>query len=390
MANYPTPGPSSATPGDDTDWVAALLDKEIADAISENGDGEGMDLDPNFDHASQHTLEIDSDSDSGNNNNDRRDHDNHRQDDHDDYEEGAGDHNGGYHSDSNHSDELNEHRSGSFVPDEDDLAFVPNEDDLDEDDLEEFPKAEWSEDMVQTPTMQQVGICVNTVAKVIICLACSSAIKPSELNQHLRRVHKPVSVTPSFGDELTSTYDLHENPFSSPPGSIITAIYGLDLVAGYFACDTCGRAYQSEKTAKEHLTKSKRCKNYRQRFAQTFQPTSGRMYFGVELNPMVDEPEDPLDPLLYFTTNFAEPLFSDIPILPPDASRDTNHFLNEEPWLDFVKGKTGRQLNDLVRVREPELRKVVRTCVDRYTLDAIKDLKEVDHEARATIGDYLG
>jgi len=351
------------------------------DMAVDDGAGEGSNLDRDLDRASQSTLDI-TDDNNGTGNDDEDNHlhpdeddrhlhpdeDDHRLDDDDDDDLHHGDDDGDYDG---------EDDGGSFVPDEDDPA--------------EIPKAEWSEDMVQTTAMQSLGICVNTVARVIVCLACSSVIKPSDLVRHLRRAHKPLSTTPEFCDELVNTYDLHEDPLSSRPGSIITAIYGLPLVSGYFSCNTCGSAYQAEKTARDHVAKSRECNGYERRFVQTYQPTSGRMYFGVNLNPVVDDvSEDPLDPLHYFKTTFTEPLFADIPITPPDSACDTNHFLTLEPWLDLVQGKTGRELNDFVRVREPELRKVVRVCVDRYVQTAVKDLKGVDNEARATIGDYLG
>ena len=391
--HYPTPGPSSA-PAEDSgpegaDWINTFLDDVSATANMAIDDeaGEVSDLDHDINIPSQSTLDVNDNNDDDNDNDDNNDNDDHQDNHPEDHhnedrfcyrdndeneDDGGDDHDERHGSEYQHDDD----GSGSFFEDEDDLVGTP--------------KAEWSEDMVQTVEMQQLGICVNTAAKVIVCLACSSVIKPSDLSRHLIRVHKPISTTSSFCDQLVETYGLHEDPLSSRPGTIITAIYGLDLVAGYFTCDTCGYGCREERTIKQHVARSQSCRTYRCRYAQTFQPSSGRMYFGVELSPVVDEPEDPLDPLHYFKTRFTEPLFSDIAITCPDSACDTNHFLTLEPWLDLVKGKTGRELNDLVRVREPELRKEVRVCVDRYAQAATKDLKDVDHEARVTIGDYLG
>lgn len=351
----------------------------------DDGASEGSDLDRDLDGVFQSTLDTTDNNNRNHDGDDRHDDD----DDEDHHHHDEDDHHHHHHDEDDYGGDDDDEDDRHHEDDDDDgvdLTFVPEEDDQ-----AEIPKAEWSEDMVQTTAMQSLGICVNTVVKVIVCLSCSSVIKPSDLSRHLRRAHKPLSTTAEFCDELINTYDLHEDPLTSRPGTIITAIYGLPLVAGYFTCDTCGSAYQVEKTIKDHVAKSQGCSAYRHRFVQTYQPTLGRMYFGVELNPVVDDvSEDPLDPLHYFKANFTEPLFADIPITPPDSACNTNHFLTLEPWLDLVKGKTGRELNDFVRIREPELRKVVRVCVDRYVQVAIKDLRGVDNEARAAIGDYLG
>lgn len=268
---------------------------------------------------------------------------------------------------------------------DDDGTYVPEE-------VVEVLKAQWSEATVQTPEMAELGICVDTTARVVVCLACSSVVKPSELAEHLKRLHPPISASTSLCERLAASHELHEDPLGSRPGAIITAIYGLDLVPDCFTCDTCGYASKSkkEKSMREHIRKSQGCKAFRQRYAQTFQPTSGRMYFGVDLNAAVDVDEDPLDAFHYLQTKFAPPPFRDIPITSPESSCDSNHFLTLEPWLTLIEGKTGAELNDFVREREPELREEVRICVERFAQTAGKGLGGVDDVVRVAMGDYLG
>ena len=281
--------------------------------------------------------------------------------------------------------------SGPYLEDKEDLVDDgSSEDEPAEDGPPKVQKAEWSEDMVQTPEMAQLGICVNNAAKVIVCLACSAVIKPSEFSRHLARTHPPISSTASFFEQLVDAYDLHEDPHSSRPGSIITAIYGLDLVPGYLTCDSCGYACKTPKRMQIHLGKSQGCEEFSPRLVQTFQPTARRMYFGVELHPVVEELGDPLDPFPYITKVYAPPSFADVPITSPESACDANHFLTIEPWLTLIEGKTGREINELVRERDPDLRKEVRLCVERYALTATEALNEAGHEAGVTIGDYVG
>ena len=358
---------------DDDQMDATLEDEEltVADVLMGDGAGEVWDLDPDFNSTSQTTLYIDDNDDQILSDKEDRDQ-------------------GDYHEDDGDQDDYYEDDQGDHADDDDD------EDDggppilVDEGEDGETLKAEWSEDMVQTREMEALGICVNTVAGVIVCLGCSSVVKPSDLTQHLSRVHKPIRPDPTLCDRLSETYDLHDDPLGSRPGAIIQAIFGLGVVTGFHTCDVCGYACKADWRIQRHVRESQDCETYSQRPVQTYQPSSGRMYFGVELRPAEDETDDPLDPLHYIKSKFAPPRFCDIPIMAPKSSRDANHFLNLEPWLSLVEGKTGAELNYLVRERDPELRQEVRECIDRYARAAMDELRATDNETRSAMGDYLG
>jgi len=253
----------------------------------------------------------------------------------------------------------------------------------------EIAKAVWTEEMVQTEEMAGLGICVNSTARVIVCLACSSAIKPSEIRQHLRKHQLLSSTTDTFFQDLIKTYDLIEDPVRARPGRIITAIYGLELFTGFFSCDTCGHAYKLEKKAKQHVSRTPSCDSYSRRYTQILRPSAKQGYFGVDLSSTTEPIEDPLDPLIYLEKKFAPPLFQQIPITCP-SPRDANHFLNLEHWNKHVEGRTGADLINVTREREPELRAEVRVAVERYARDAVKCLERVDNEFKKVIGDYLG
>ena len=290
-------------------------------------------------------------------------------------------------------DEWIEDASFDLGGDDDDEAYVESEDDggsCPPGDQTEVPKAEWSEDMVQTEDMSRIGICVNTAAKVLICLKCASVIKPSKLFQHISKVHPLMSTTTTLSQQLIDAYSLHPDPLGSRPGTLITAIYGLNMVDGYISCNTCGYACKTEKTMKRHTRESKDCCSFRKRYVQTFQSSSNRTYFGVIFKPTEDPPEDPLDPLIYLKKNFTPSPFKDIPISSAQNPRDANHFLNLEKWDQYVAGKTGAELVRVVRGRELEFRGVVRTCVERFADKVVAKLAKVDNEPRAAMADYIG
>jgi hypothetical protein len=141
---------------------------------------------------------------------------------------------------------------------------------------------------------------------------------------------------------------------------------------------------------KRHIRGSDGCETSQARCVQTFRPRSRRFYFGVEHASTVKPVEDPLDPVVYLKKKFAPPPFSTIPIKAIGNARDANHFLFTEKWDRYVEGRTGAEIVEAVRQREPELRGEVRFCVERFANDVAKKLGGVDHEPRAAMADYIG
>lgn len=251
------------------------------------------------------------------------------------------------------------------------------------------PNAQWSEDNIQTEGMSRFGICVNTAAKVVVCIACAEVIRPLDLPAHFSKTHPAISIPTTFCKMLVDTYGLPKDPLRSRPGRLITAIYGLDIVDGYLSCDTCGYACKTEDRIKNHIRTTQTCNSYRHSYVQAFRSRSKQMYFGVRLRDTVDSNEDPLDPVTYLKVKFPPPPLNQVPITCP-TPRDANHFLNCEHWHRHVEGKTGAEIHQVIREREPELRREVRVVVERYAKDAIHKLEKLDDEAKGAIGDYLG
>jgi hypothetical protein len=250
-------------------------------------------------------------------------------------------------------------------------------------------KARWSEDTVQTISMSRFGICINTAAKVVVCIACATVVKPLELPAHFSKTHSPMTIDNTFCQELVTTYDLIKDPLRSRPGRIITAIYGLDLVDDYLSCDNCGYASRTEIRMKSHISTSQQCNSYRPRYVQSFRSNADQMFFGVQLQRTLDATKDSLDPVAFLKSKYAPAPFNQVPIKNP-APCDTSNFLNHEHWHKHVEGRTPAEIQRAAREWEPKLRQEVRVVVERYASDAVKKLEKLDNEAKGAIGDYLG
>jgi len=239
--------------------------------------------------------------------------------------------------------------------------------------------------------MAQLGLCFNTAARVVVCIECALAVKPYELTGCFAKVHPPTSTTGGYAEELAKTYNLRPE-VDSRPGSIITAIFGLDLAAGYIACDTCGYGSGTGTATAKQIRGSKCCTPFQERIVQKFRPSSKRMYFGVNLEPgPTDDLEGPsLDPLAYLNEKFAPVVSRHLPIKSAKTPRDANHFLNIEKWDLYVKYVTGAEITRIVRGREPELRAEVRICVGRFAGQVVGKLAKVDHELGAAMRDCVG
>ena len=146
-----------------------------------------------------------------------------------------------------------------------------NDDDEDDEDYEldppgegnqtDVPKAEWSDEMEQTDEMVRYGLCVHVNVRVVICIECCSVIKPSDLHHHIVKTHS-MKATVSFCEDLQEKYHLQLDPYNVRPGSVINAIFGLDLTKGYITCDSCGYACGMEKAMRQHIKASDMCKTY--------------------------------------------------------------------------------------------------------------------------------
>ena len=244
--------------------------------------------------------------------------------------------------------------------------------------------------------MQQLGIVINVDHHVAICLTCSSAIVPNALHAHLRTAthnhgrefrqgQRLAFATKDFFERLVKRYKL-QDPHLQQPTSIVTAIYGLPVLQGFFYCSKCGYAAQTPTTLRAHRRQVCEGSQMLQGSCQTWFPKSGRQYFAVKTHR--HSSPDPLDPVTLIVKQFSMDPYKNIPIQTITHPRDMNIFLTYENWLDEVEGMTGEQIFDIAWNALPKLRQKVRAAVDQYTLELIKKLTSAGPAEQLAMGDY--
>jgi hypothetical protein len=244
-----------------------------------------------------------------------------------------------------------------------------------------------TEDTIQTDQMGKAGIIVNSALRVVICLGCRAVVKPAVIYEHVARGHS-LPVSRDFCQGLAKTHNLHKEP--TRPGKVIEAIFGLDITPDYWSCDNCGAAFQTEVSVARHHRENLDCHSatHTQRLAQSYAPTSNRMFFGVTLPATPPSLLGP-NPVSLVKNAYSPTPFQELPIQ-AIGFRDANHFLTIEKWSDYVAGMTGEGIHAIVRESEPELRVLVKKIVLAYAKEAVGDLGSAENAVKVAIGDYNG
>ena len=248
-------------------------------------------------------------------------------------------------------------------------------------------EAPLTEDTIQTDQMEKAGIIVNSALRIVICLGCRAVVKPAAIYGHVGRDHS-LPVRRNFCQGLTATYNLHKEP--TRPGKVIDAIYGLDIIPDYWSCDNCGAAFQTDASMSRHHRDVLDCRpaTHTKRPAQSYFPSSNRLFFGVTLPAPPPSHFGP-NPVSLIKNAYLPTPFEALPIQ-AIGFRDATHFLTIEKWTDHVAGMTGEGIYAIVREREPELRVLVRKVVLAYAREAVADLGGADNSVKVAIGDYNG
>ena len=244
-----------------------------------------------------------------------------------------------------------------------------------------------TEDTIQTEDMKKAGIIINTAVRVVICLGCHVAVRPASIYNHVARIHS-LPITSRFCEALVKNYKLHKE--LGRPGKVIDAIYGLDVFPDYLCCDNCGAAFQTDFSIGRHIREVADCHSATstKRSAQSYNPGSNRMFFGVALPAPPPSDLSP-DPVSLIKNSFTPTPFRAMPIQ-ASGFRDANHFLSIEKWAEHVEGMTGEEIHFIVREREPELRELVKDVVLGYSKAAVEALGNEEHSVKVAIGDYNG
>jgi orsellinic acid/F9775 biosynthesis protein OrsD len=122
--------------------------------------------------------------------------------------------------------------------------------------------AMWSDprDCTDADGLAELGLLVNTQAKIIICSACGYAVGADHLAAHMRAHHKGLARLPEgFGHQLVEKYGVKRLPerpavHDGEPG---TAIGGLPIYPG-FRCATCAYFCRGKASMLAHIRRSHR------------------------------------------------------------------------------------------------------------------------------------
>lgn len=118
-------------------------------------------------------------------------------------------------------------------------------------------------------------------------------------------------------------------------------------------------------------------------------PTSGRLYFGVELAG-ISPTEDFFDPVTYLEAKYNHTPFLDRPIMTPTCPRDSSRFLQLEKSGGFVDGETRAEIHAVVRGPEPELMEPVKACVELHAERLATELQGEGTPAQVELEVYSG
>ncbi|KAF7768400.1 hypothetical protein Agabi119p4_7643 [Agaricus bisporus var. burnettii] len=110
--------------------------------------------------------------------------------------------------------------------------------------------------IIQTPLLKELGLVVNTLHSIVICLACKGIINPFDIRHHFFEHHKTFKTRLTLQHEFQSqVIDRYPSLTDEPihPCQAVDPIYGLaDPVGGYTECSTCHHCYASGRSFKAH------------------------------------------------------------------------------------------------------------------------------------------
>lgn len=197
---------------------------------------------------------------------------------------------------------------------------------------------------VMSGNLEKWGIVINTVHRVVICLACKRCIPRKEVASHLKH-HRICGVTEALVSHTLDPYKLL-SPTGSlvpdvPPGNADTlAIYGLDVIQNAHFCVVCKRGFASQKSLNaNHFSKPEvACSNV-ERISmccagQTFFNSNRRYVFPVTVPAVTHSPSanTPFSLFLKGMPKVAAPEY----IVPPANDRTVSPYLSRLNWLPFV------------------------------------------------------
>jgi len=109
-------------------------------------------------------------------------------------------------------------------------------------------------DCTDADGLAELGLLVNTQAKIIICRACKYAVGADHLAAHMRKNHKLVRLPEDFGHQIVEKYGVKKLPERPPvhDGEPREAIGGLPIYPG-FRCMMCPYFCREKASMLQHI-----------------------------------------------------------------------------------------------------------------------------------------
>ncbi|KAF7771871.1 hypothetical protein Agabi119p4_6182 [Agaricus bisporus var. burnettii] len=199
----------------------------------------------------------------------------------------------------------------------------------------------------QTPLLREHSLVINTLHRIMICIACKSIINQNDVRAHFLSRHKAFRTRLTLQEEIDDVLsDLPLLTNDPPhPSVAIDAIFGLgDPLADHIECLTCHHCYVTMKTFKLHSCPDPK-PSLSLTHVQRFRDFSGSPWFPVKpLNPPLTQ----LSPWTLYKQNV-----NAAGALPEPPSKQENHrifkqFLHKEGWIERIGGQLHESLIPLV------------------------------------------
>ena len=225
--------------------------------------------------------------------------------------------------------------------------IIPDDTTVPRDDVHNFPA---------------LGIVINTVLKVVICVDCQEGIDPVSIRNHVKQHNKYAKPSATITEDLQERYGVVSLANVAYPSAPISPIFGVPVERQllYF-CGTCHRGYTSSINLRGHQSNGSRCftplaerECYRM-YGQRLTNGPHKRYFPVDASKLSRRQNNPLLYSNIFETTLRPlPNYSSEPIQGVEDEQNLGSFLFREGWLRIVKDIAPEDIEEAIRLPDEE------------------------------------
>jgi hypothetical protein len=208
--------------------------------------------------------------------------------------------------------------------------------------------------------LQGLGIVINTLLRVAICVHCQQAILPSALVSHLRSHFKYIEVPPGLADGLQASFKLTDA--INWPKKAIEPVFPISIQPNpYLFCTRCNKGYSTENSLLHHQRRHRSSEkgndsNARHSgYAQSIQFGQHRRNIQVVVDKLVKKTDKKVDYAALFTQQLpGTRTYAKLPVRGPEDDMNLSSFYHRDGWLLHVNGYSAVDLNEAYRFSTPE------------------------------------